>query len=206
MATKKRKDEEDEVCTEEMCAYCFASLINHFDHSKKIFPPTFQDGKFPLFVTWQKKSKKSNQLSLRGCIGTFGEKKLYSGLKEYALTSALNDSRFKPMEESEIPFLECGVSLLYDFEKVKDVWDWEIGVHGIIIDFSANNRKYNATYLPEVMPEQNWNQEETFVSLIQKAGFRGEITRKFVESMALTRYKSSKNKLSYEDYKQKYQN
>lgn len=62
----------------------------------------------PLFVTW----KIGRDQRLRGCIGTFSELNLHSGLKEYALTSALKDSRFDPISRDELPRLTVSVSIL----------------------------------------------------------------------------------------------
>lgn len=62
----------------------------------------------PLFVTW----KTSRDQRLRGCIGTFSELNLHSGLKEYALTSALKDTRFDPISRDELPRLTVSVSIL----------------------------------------------------------------------------------------------
>jgi AMMECR1 domain-containing protein len=44
----------------------------------------FQNEKFPLFVTWYKKSK-INNYSLRGCIGTFREISLDKGLYDFSI-------------------------------------------------------------------------------------------------------------------------
>jgi uncharacterized protein (TIGR00296 family) len=74
----------------------------------------------PVFVTWKKDKK------LRGCMGTFSPRRLHRGLSEYSLTSALKDSRFTPIAMDELPKLECGVSLLTNFEKAKDCFDWEV--------------------------------------------------------------------------------
>lgn len=59
-------------------------------------------------------------------MGTFSARKLHRGLAEYALTSSIRDSRFQPVSLEEIPKLECGVSLLTNFEKAKDYTDWEV--------------------------------------------------------------------------------
>ncbi|MEE6497058.1 hypothetical protein FKM82_002576 [Ascaphus truei] len=105
----------------------------------------------PLFVTW----KIGRDKRLRGCIGTFSAMNLHSGLGEYTLTSALKDSRFPPMTRDELPRLFCSVSLLTNFEDVCDCLDWEVGVHGIRIEFiNEKGSKRTATYLPEVAKEQ----------------------------------------------------
>lgn len=49
---------------------------------------------------------------LRGCIGTFSAMRLHSGLREYAITSALKDSRFAPINRDEFSRLTVSVSIL----------------------------------------------------------------------------------------------
>lgn len=77
----------------------------------------------PLFVTWTIGRDKR----LRGCIGTFSELNLQSGLKEYAITSALRDSRFDPITREELPRLSVSVSILQGFEEARDYMDWTLG-------------------------------------------------------------------------------
>lgn len=92
---------------------------------------------------------------LRGCIGTFNAMNLQSGLREYALTSAFKDSRFSPMTRDEFPKLSVSVSILRHFEDGDDYLDWEVGVHGIRIEFiNEKGNKRTATYLPEVASDQ----------------------------------------------------
>jgi AMMECR1 domain-containing protein len=50
--------------------------------------------------------------------------------------------------------LECGVSLLVNYEEAKAWDDWVVGTHGILISFEADGTSYRATYLPEVASEQ----------------------------------------------------
>jgi len=102
--------------------------------------------------------------------GTFASKPLNGLLKKYALTSALNDSRFDPIDLKEMSSLNCSVSLLVEFEKGKDAMDWEVGKHGIEIFFEEGNEEYSATFLPEVAAEEKWSREETLRHLIRKAG------------------------------------
>jgi AMME syndrome candidate gene 1 protein len=127
---------------------------------------------FPLFVTWNTLSR-SGHKSLRGCIGTFEALPLASGLQSYSLTSAFEDTRFSPISASLLPSLSCSLTLLADFETCADALDWDLGTHGIRISFIHRNRRYGATYLPDVAVEQGWTKEETLESLMRKAGWDG---------------------------------
>eukprot|EP01112_Ceratiomyxa_fruticulosa_P021239 TRINITY_DN7403_c0_g4_i1.p1 TRINITY_DN7403_c0_g4~~TRINITY_DN7403_c0_g4_i1.p1 ORF type:complete len:198 (-),score=36.34 TRINITY_DN7403_c0_g4_i1:150-743(-) len=186
------------MATPEMCVYCFDTLIAHFDRTA-IPSPDFVNDSYPLFVTWNKESRRDTQL--RGCIGTFKARGLHHGLSEYALTSALNDRRFDPVSAGEIPQLHCSVSLLTNFEDVDSAFDWEVGTHGIWIDFTdPNGNDRNATYLPEVAGEQGWTKEEALESLVRKSGYKGRLTDDLIKQIKLTRYQSSKYSMSYKEY------
>nr|XP_033802459.1 AMME syndrome candidate gene 1 protein isoform X2 [Geotrypetes seraphini] len=139
------------VVSAEMCCFCFDVLYCHLYGYQPPRTPRFTNEPYPLFVTW----KIGRDKRLRGCIGTFSAMNLHSGLREYTLTSALKDSRFPPMTRDELPRLFCSVSLLTNFEDVCDYLDWEVGVHGIRIEFiNEKGSKRTATYLPEVAKEQ----------------------------------------------------
>jgi AMMECR1 domain-containing protein len=61
-----------------------------------------------------------------------------------------------------------------------------------------NGQKETATYLPEVMKEQQWTKEEAIESLLRKGGFRGRATSEYcMNSIVLTRYQSQKRELAY---------
>ncbi|KAG1442951.1 hypothetical protein G6F56_010853 [Rhizopus delemar] len=184
------------VVTEDHVKFCFQVLINHL---KKLPSPKpdFPNEAYPLFVTWHINS--GSQSKLRGCIGNFTPLKLRDGLSKYALISALKDARFNPISLQETPKLSCSVSLLVHFEKTEDYLDWEVGVHGIWIEFiQQNGEKDTATYLPEVMREQGWTKEEAIHSLLRKGGYYGAISQEYCQSsIVLTRYQSQKKKLSY---------
>ena len=108
------------------------------------------------------------------------------------------DSRFPPIEFEEISKLQVGISLLTDFEKCH-FNDWEIGVHGVWIDFKFNNRSYSSTFLPQVAKEQNWTKEETISFLIKKAGCTAACIAH--EDLSVTRYRSLVRSMSYQQYK-----
>ncbi|NXA42078.1 AMERL protein, partial [Nothocercus julius] len=185
------------VVTAEMCCYCFDVLYCHLYGFPQPRLPRFTNDPYPLFVTW----KTGRDKRLRGCIGTFSAMNLHSGLREYTLTSALKDSRFPPLTREELPKLFCSVSLLTNFEDANDYLDWEVGIHGIRIEFiNEKGVKRTATYLPEVAKEQDWDQIQTIDSLLRKGGFKAPITNDFRKTIKLTRYRSEKVTISYAEY------
>ncbi|KAF9985607.1 AMME syndrome candidate protein 1 protein, partial [Entomortierella chlamydospora] len=114
---------------------------------------------------------------------------------------AFRDGRFPPISKKEVPTLVCNVSLLTDFEVAENYLDWEVGVHGIWIEFrDTNNRKRTATYLPEVAKEQGWTKEKAIESLLRKGGYKGTITQEVLDSIILTRYQSQKAQATYQEY------
>ena len=177
-----------------LCVYAFDTLISKLtkENIPSVFPPSLKSKKFPLFVTWTVGSSKS----LRGCIGTFKSDNLESNLKEYSLTAAFEDSRFKPIKLEEIKNLNVGISLLTNFEKAKDCYDWEIGKHGIQIKFL---KYYRATFLPEVAVEHNMDKETTLRELVQKAMYFGDL-EDVIDKIETTRYQSKKLFMTYDEY------
>lgn len=128
---------------------------------------------------------------------------LHSGLREYSITSAMKDSRFSPMTREELPHLTVAVSILCEFEDGEDYLDWEIGVHGIRIEFlSERGSKKTATYLPEVATQQGWDKVQTIDSLLRKGGFKGQVTPEVRKQVRLVRYQSEKMNATYMDYVQ----
>ncbi|XP_042196513.1 AMME syndrome candidate gene 1 protein [Callorhinchus milii] len=185
------------VVNSEMCCFCFDVLYCHLYGYQPPRSPRFTNDPYPLFVTW----KIGRDKRLRGCIGTFSAMNLHSGLREYTLTSALKDSRFPPMTREELPRLFCSVSLLTNFEDVGDYLEWEVGVHGIRIEFiNEKGSKRTATYLPEVAKEQGWDHIQTIDSLLRKGGYKAPISSDFRKTIKLTRYRSEKMTLSYSEY------
>lgn len=108
------------VVCDDMIYYCFDVLHSHLHKNPDHPQPKFANNQFPLFVTWYTGKEKR----LRGCIGTFTPLDLHDGLKEYAITSAIRDSRFDPIAKDELAKLNCSVSLLHNFEPTKAWHDW----------------------------------------------------------------------------------
>ena len=184
-----------------LCKYCFQVLefsLSNKDYKKIPFPEEFKGKSYPLFVTWTLGKEKE----LRGCIGTFEKLELETKLREYALISAFEDDRFdEPINKSELKNLNCEVSLLINFEEAKDAMDWEIGIHGIDIEFEDNKgNSFSSTFLPEVAENEGWDKRTTLKYLVQKAGYTGSLN-KIIKDIKLTRYQSIKDTISYDQYK-----
>lgn len=167
----------------------------------------------PLFVTWNTledpdadadadSDDEDQDVSLRGCIGTFEPQPLALGLPEYALISALHDTRFAPISRAELPTLQAAVTLLTDFEPVDDPYDWEVGIHGIRLSFHDRGRRYGSTYLPDVAAEQGWTKDEALLSLVRKAGWVGSRGRWKDLDLKVTRYQGKKASARYRQFKQ----
>ena len=154
----------------------------------------------PLFVTWEKCNSDASSWQLRGCIGCLSPRLLATAIEEYAVVSAFRDRRFNPVSLEEVQSLRVSVSLLVDYEDCKHVYDWTIGVHGIIIKFEVSGRRYDGTFLPEVAKQQGWDDANTISSLIRKAGYNGTITQELLDGIHCTRYQSSKFLATYAEY------
>ena len=188
---------EDEPGLNLLCKFSFDVILSFLDKKDEIepeFPEKFKKYSYPLFVTWSK----GKEHHLRGCIGTFSSDNLEKNLAVYSLYAAFKDSRFPPIKLEEVKDLNCGISLLVNFEKVENIYDWEIGKHGIQIEFESD-RYYRGTYLPQVAQEQGWDHKKTLKSLVKKAGYYGNFED--VENLiSLKRYQSIKIHMSYEEY------
>ncbi|KAK4534081.1 hypothetical protein CDCA_CDCA01G0106 [Cyanidium caldarium] len=226
----------DAVADTVMCAVAFATLERHLRGKPgELLPKSIESRLVPdsneygVFVTWRKRHARESLLSgtdvyhLRGCIGTLTPTGLHEALRSYALTSALHDRRFAPIALDELPQLSCGVSLLHDFVRRESVWDWEPGVHGLILEVGDDRHSvrppgrivptafnphsnYSATYLPEVAIELGWSRSETIRSLVRKSGYGGHIPADdrdewWASCVSLTTYTSTKAGLKYEEYR-----
>lgn len=110
------------------------------------------------------------------------------------------DTRFSPIQSSELSELACSVSLLHDFEEAPDWKAWSIGQHGVRALWKSRRGSHrSATFLPEVAQEQGWNHLETMKALVAKAG--DSFTPSMLSTVQVTRYQSSKITVTYEDYR-----
>jgi uncharacterized protein (TIGR00296 family) len=181
--------------TKEMCFLCFETLENATKRSastkaaSRVIPAS-DPTECPLFVTWKRNG------SLRGCIGCFDARPLWDGLREYAVTAAMKDGRFNPIDKSELPSLTCAVSLLHSFEDCASATDWEVGLHGIRLFIDGRR----ATYLPEVAADRGWSKVEALEHLAAKAKFTGVYDDAAVKRSKVIRYQSSKTAATWAEY------
>lgn len=94
---------------------------------------------------------------LRGCIGTFSEENpLYENIQNMALSAATKDTRFDPIQASELNHVKIEISVLSPRIRVHDISEIVPGLHGIFMQ----KGKHRGTLLPQVAIEQNWSLEE----------------------------------------------
>jgi uncharacterized protein (TIGR00296 family) len=141
--------DEELFATQEMCKYCFNTLlqelVEEFRHQETDFLQSLPSStSCPLFVTWEKSFSLLNpDYNLRGCIGTLSPRQLSGSLGEYAKISAFQDTRFNPISLEEVANLRVTVSLLIRFQQCSDCFEWDVGVHGIIIKFNDGYKNYS---------------------------------------------------------------
>lgn len=176
--------------TAEMCAFCFRTVEAHLGKLPlPRAPESIPNDHAPIFVCYKRLNGE-----LRGCIGNFAAAPLHQQLSAYALTAALEDTRFEPISIRELPNLKCTVSLLHSFEPAKAWDDWVVGTHGIRIEFRPDgDRRYGATFLPSVAREQGWDHLTTLDHLVRKAGHKRGATKELLssETFRVERYQES---------------
>ena len=105
--------------------------------------------------------------NLRGCVGTIDPVgPLYENVAQCAVAAASRDTRFKPVQVSELPELDYEISVLSSVEDVTDFRTIEVGVHGLIIT-KGNAR---GLLLPQVAVQYQWDREKFLAETCRKAG------------------------------------
>ena len=104
---------------------------------------------------------------LRGCIGYMSPvKPLVETVRDVAAYAALEDRRFRPVSESELPLLEYEISVLSPLHKVDNINQIHVGEHGLLI----REGNYEGVLLPQVPTEQGWNRDTFLEQVCVKAG------------------------------------
>lgn len=113
------------------------------------------------FVTLKKHGE------LRGCIGyVVPIKPLYLAVWDVAKEAALNDPRFMPVREDELPELEYEISALSPLYRVNSISDIKIGRDGLMMKKGF----YSGLLLPQVPVEEGWNLKKFLEYTCLKAG------------------------------------
>jgi MEMO1 family protein len=111
--------------------------------------------------------KKSGEL--RGCIGYMSAMQpLYMTVRDTATLAALRDSRFPPVNSSELSQLEYEISVLSPLRRVFDVREIKVGENGLLM----KNGSYQGVLLPQVPVEEKWDRQTFLDETCLKAGMR----------------------------------
>lgn len=103
---------------------------------------------------------------LRGCIGLMRfEAPLWLNVRDAARAAALDDPRFLPVDESELPLLDLEVSVLDPPVELPDPAGFVAGRHGIVVERGSRR----ALLLPQVATEMGWNEKQMLEAVCQKA-------------------------------------
>ena len=84
-----------------------------------------------------------------------------------AIASSTQDPRFPPVTENELKNIKIEISVLSQPKKIKDINEFELCKHGVIVQKGFNQ----GVFLPQVAEETGWKKEE-FLSCLcsHKAG------------------------------------
>ncbi len=109
---------------------------------------------------------KTEEGSLRGCIGTFAaDKPLYKTIQEMTVAAATQDPRFPPVVEDETDSLTIEISVLSGLKEVA-ADDVQVGVHGVFI----TRGRQSGVLLPQVPVEYGWGPTIFLQEVCRKAG------------------------------------
>lgn len=111
---------------------------------------------------------------LRGCIGyPFPVKPLAEATQEAAVSAALRDPRFPPVEVEELPRISLEISVLTEPAPIAPQ-DVQVGVHGLIVRCGGKS----GLLLPQVAMEYGWDAEEFLAQTCRKAGLPHDAWKK----------------------------
>ena len=128
-------------------------------------PPVFSERR-GVFVTLTEKGE------LRGCIGLpYPVMPLGEAIREAAVSAALQDPRFPPVEPGELPQIRVEVTVLSVPEAMKGSPEKRescvrVGVHGLIVQGHGRS----GLLLPQVATEYRWTACEFLDHTCVKAG------------------------------------
>lgn len=117
------------------------------------------------FVTYSIKNARGEK-QLRGCIGIMSDEyPLLETITLMAYSAAMNDQRFLPISESELPFITWSITVLGPFSLCPHKDQIVLGTHGLMLEAYGKR----GVFLPQVPVEQGWNLPQTLEHLCNKA-------------------------------------
>ncbi len=115
------------------CAIARQAAIQYIEQGEKLrtppFMPAWMQCSAGVFVTFKKQGE------LRGCIGTVSPVKnqVVDEIIENAVSAAMRDPRFAPIDREELPNLSCSVDILKEPEVISSLDDLDPQRFGVIV-------------------------------------------------------------------------
>ena len=104
---------------------------------------------------------------LRGCMGSMDpDRSMRDAVVSAAIHAALEDPRFEPVSEDELPGIHVAVSVLGPDRPLGSLEDFRPGVDGVIVKCGRRA----ALLLPEVATEFGWDAVAMLGAVCRKAG------------------------------------
>lgn len=104
---------------------------------------------------------------LRGCIGTVEPvDPLHRTVASVAVSAALRDPRFPPLDRSELDSVDIEISVLTPRARVTDPAEIEVGRDGLVVSLGGRA----GLLLPQVAPQYGWDRTEFLEYTCRKAG------------------------------------
>jgi AmmeMemoRadiSam system protein A len=111
---------------------------------------------------------------LRGCIGLMRfDAPLWLNVRDAARAAALDDPRFLPVAEAELPAIELEVSVLEPPVDLPDPAGFVVGRHGIVVERGM----HRALLLPQVATEMGWDARQMLEAVCRKANLPADAWR-----------------------------
>jgi AmmeMemoRadiSam system protein A len=110
---------------------------------------------------------------LRACMGTAVSAALPNAVAEAAVSAALRDPRFSPLEAAELRSIRVEISVLGSFAELSDPVELLPGVDGVLVERGW----HRGLLLPEVASRMGWDGPELLAAACHKAGLPDDAWR-----------------------------
>lgn len=115
---------------------------------------------------------------LRGCVGLVDRTSpLWIGVRDMAIAAATKDTRFDPVQLSELEGMGIEISVLSDLQRISGPEEVRLGFHGIYL----KKKSRTGLLLPQVAREHQWGPEQFLDRTSMKAGLPREAWREGAE-------------------------